>query len=162
MVSNVHGYGSIAHRSLTSHSASFTCAFCLLAEYFQSQLLSFSPNLDYHNPDIPEWRQDIGNVIKKALVKVSRLYLWFFETKKSNKWQNQDFKILFQRKIRIIYPYRERYKEKSELGKEEQKEETWETTAGSGIEPSLVSEEGNWLGVCPKYFWDRVLTSWHS
>ncbi|XP_027785961.2 VPS10 domain-containing receptor SorCS3 [Marmota flaviventris] len=40
-------------------------------EYFQSQLLSFSPNLDFHNPDIPEWRQDIGNVIKKALVKVT-------------------------------------------------------------------------------------------
>uniref|UniRef100_A0A2K6PK16 VPS10 domain-containing receptor SorCS3 n=1 Tax=Rhinopithecus roxellana TaxID=61622 RepID=A0A2K6PK16_RHIRO len=40
-------------------------------EYFQSQLLSFSPNLDYHNPDIPEWRQDIGNVIKRALVKVT-------------------------------------------------------------------------------------------
>uniref|UniRef100_A0A8C5TBK9 VPS10 domain-containing receptor SorCS3 n=1 Tax=Malurus cyaneus samueli TaxID=2593467 RepID=A0A8C5TBK9_9PASS len=37
-------------------------------EYFQSQLLSFSPNLDYHNPDIPEWRQDIGKVIKRALV----------------------------------------------------------------------------------------------
>uniref|UniRef100_A0A5F8HH65 Sortilin related VPS10 domain containing receptor 3 n=1 Tax=Monodelphis domestica TaxID=13616 RepID=A0A5F8HH65_MONDO len=40
-------------------------------EYFQSQLLSFSPNLDYHNPDIPEWRQDIGKVIKRALVKVT-------------------------------------------------------------------------------------------
>ncbi|XP_054546185.1 VPS10 domain-containing receptor SorCS3 [Talpa occidentalis] len=40
-------------------------------EYFQSQLLSFSPNLDYHNPDIPEWRLDIGNVIKRALVKVT-------------------------------------------------------------------------------------------
>ncbi|NP_001099837.2 VPS10 domain-containing receptor SorCS3 precursor [Rattus norvegicus] len=40
-------------------------------EYFQSQLLSFSPNLDYHNPDIPEWRQDIGNVIKRALIKVT-------------------------------------------------------------------------------------------
>uniref|UniRef100_A0A8C3RAG9 Sortilin related VPS10 domain containing receptor 3 n=1 Tax=Cyanoderma ruficeps TaxID=181631 RepID=A0A8C3RAG9_9PASS len=37
-------------------------------EYFQSQLLSFSPNLDYHNPDIPEWRQDVGKVIKRALV----------------------------------------------------------------------------------------------
>uniref|UniRef100_A0A8B9VR42 PKD domain-containing protein n=1 Tax=Anas zonorhyncha TaxID=75864 RepID=A0A8B9VR42_9AVES len=37
-------------------------------EYFQSQLLSFSPNLDYHNPDIPEWRQDIGKVIRRALV----------------------------------------------------------------------------------------------
>uniref|UniRef100_A0A8C3UR86 Sortilin related VPS10 domain containing receptor 3 n=1 Tax=Catharus ustulatus TaxID=91951 RepID=A0A8C3UR86_CATUS len=37
-------------------------------EYFQSQLLSFSPNLDYYNPDIPEWRQDVGKVIKRALV----------------------------------------------------------------------------------------------
>ncbi|XP_029101458.1 VPS10 domain-containing receptor SorCS3 [Monodon monoceros] len=42
-------------------------------EYFQSQLLSFSPNLDYHNPDIPEWRQDIANVIKRALVKVTSI-----------------------------------------------------------------------------------------
>uniref|UniRef100_A0A7M4F0H0 Sortilin related VPS10 domain containing receptor 3 n=1 Tax=Crocodylus porosus TaxID=8502 RepID=A0A7M4F0H0_CROPO len=40
-------------------------------EYFQSQLLSFSPNLDYHNPDIPEWRQDIGRVIKGALLQVT-------------------------------------------------------------------------------------------
>uniref|UniRef100_A0A8C6ZRK8 VPS10 domain-containing receptor SorCS3 n=1 Tax=Nothoprocta perdicaria TaxID=30464 RepID=A0A8C6ZRK8_NOTPE len=40
-------------------------------EYFQSQLLSFSPNLDYHNPDIPEWRQDIGKVIKRALTQVT-------------------------------------------------------------------------------------------
>ncbi|XP_007441760.1 VPS10 domain-containing receptor SorCS3-like, partial [Python bivittatus] len=39
--------------------------------YFQSQLLSFSPNLDYHNPDIPEWREDIGRVIKAALVHVT-------------------------------------------------------------------------------------------
>uniref|UniRef100_A0A8C9NU08 VPS10 domain-containing receptor SorCS3 n=1 Tax=Serinus canaria TaxID=9135 RepID=A0A8C9NU08_SERCA len=40
-------------------------------EYFQSQLLSFSPNLDYHNPDIPEWRQDVGKVIKRALAQVT-------------------------------------------------------------------------------------------
>ncbi|XP_054840229.1 VPS10 domain-containing receptor SorCS3 [Eublepharis macularius] len=40
-------------------------------EYFQSQLLSFSPNLDYHNPDIPEWREDISRVIKRALVQVT-------------------------------------------------------------------------------------------
>uniref|UniRef100_A0A8C3E2F1 VPS10 domain-containing receptor SorCS3 n=1 Tax=Corvus moneduloides TaxID=1196302 RepID=A0A8C3E2F1_CORMO len=40
-------------------------------EYFQSQLLSFSPNLDYHNPDIPEWRQDVGKVIKRALAEVT-------------------------------------------------------------------------------------------
>uniref|UniRef100_A0A803TSM2 Sortilin related VPS10 domain containing receptor 3 n=1 Tax=Anolis carolinensis TaxID=28377 RepID=A0A803TSM2_ANOCA len=43
-------------------------------EYFQSQLLSFSPNLDYHNPDIPEWREDIGRVIKRALVQKIRIF----------------------------------------------------------------------------------------
>uniref|UniRef100_F7ETM3 VPS10 domain-containing receptor SorCS3 n=2 Tax=Ornithorhynchus anatinus TaxID=9258 RepID=F7ETM3_ORNAN len=42
-------------------------------EYFQSQLLSFSPNLDFHNPDIPEWRQDVGRVIKQALTKVTSI-----------------------------------------------------------------------------------------
>ncbi|XP_040294159.1 VPS10 domain-containing receptor SorCS3 [Bufo bufo] len=42
-------------------------------EYFQSQLLSFSPNLDYHNPDIPEWRQDISKLIKKALIQVTNI-----------------------------------------------------------------------------------------
>lgn len=61
------------HLITSSLSLTHTCS--LLAEYFQSQLLSFSPNLDYHNPDIPEWRQDIASVIKRALVKVSRLYL---------------------------------------------------------------------------------------
>ncbi|XP_030634789.1 VPS10 domain-containing receptor SorCS3 [Chanos chanos] len=40
-------------------------------EYFKSLLLSFSPNLDDANPDIPEWRQDVGRVIKKALLQVS-------------------------------------------------------------------------------------------
>ncbi|XP_035255451.1 VPS10 domain-containing receptor SorCS3-like isoform X1 [Anguilla anguilla] len=39
-------------------------------EFFKSLLLSFSPNLDDYNPDIPEWRQDVGVVIKKALLKV--------------------------------------------------------------------------------------------
>ena len=33
--------------------------------------LSFSPNLDDYNPDIPEWRRDVSRVIKKALVEVS-------------------------------------------------------------------------------------------
>nr|XP_033797596.1 VPS10 domain-containing receptor SorCS3 isoform X2 [Geotrypetes seraphini] len=42
-------------------------------EYFQSQLLSFSPNLDYHNPDIPEWREDIGRIIKRSLVQVTSI-----------------------------------------------------------------------------------------
>uniref|UniRef100_A0A3Q4HV86 Sortilin related VPS10 domain containing receptor 3 n=1 Tax=Neolamprologus brichardi TaxID=32507 RepID=A0A3Q4HV86_NEOBR len=40
-------------------------------EFFKSLLLSFSPNLDEFNPDIPEWRQDVGRVIKKALLQVS-------------------------------------------------------------------------------------------
>uniref|UniRef100_A0A665XCD1 Sortilin related VPS10 domain containing receptor 3b n=1 Tax=Echeneis naucrates TaxID=173247 RepID=A0A665XCD1_ECHNA len=31
-------------------------------EFFRSLLLSFSPALDEHNPDIPEWREDIGHV----------------------------------------------------------------------------------------------------
>uniref|UniRef100_A0A3Q3JX12 PKD domain-containing protein n=1 Tax=Monopterus albus TaxID=43700 RepID=A0A3Q3JX12_MONAL len=32
-------------------------------EFFRSLLLSFSPALDEHNPDIPEWREDIGHVV---------------------------------------------------------------------------------------------------
>uniref|UniRef100_A0A8C3T7G4 VPS10 domain-containing receptor SorCS1 n=1 Tax=Chelydra serpentina TaxID=8475 RepID=A0A8C3T7G4_CHESE len=40
-------------------------------EQFQSLRLSFSPNLDEYNPDIPEWRRDISRVIKRALVEVS-------------------------------------------------------------------------------------------
>uniref|UniRef100_A0A7N6A2V2 PKD domain-containing protein n=1 Tax=Anabas testudineus TaxID=64144 RepID=A0A7N6A2V2_ANATE len=40
-------------------------------EFFKSLLLSFSPNLDEFNPDIPEWRQDVGRVIKKALLQVT-------------------------------------------------------------------------------------------
>ncbi|XP_056386926.1 VPS10 domain-containing receptor SorCS1 isoform X2 [Hyla sarda] len=37
-------------------------------EQFQSLRLSFSPNLDDFNPDIPEWRRDISRVIKRALM----------------------------------------------------------------------------------------------
>ncbi|CAI9578104.1 unnamed protein product [Staurois parvus] len=33
----------------------------------------FSPNLDYHNPDIPEWRQDISRLIKRALIQVTHI-----------------------------------------------------------------------------------------
>nr|XP_057942775.1 VPS10 domain-containing receptor SorCS3-like [Doryrhamphus excisus] len=39
-------------------------------EFFKSLLLSFSPNLDEFNPDLPEWRQDAGRVIKKAVLQV--------------------------------------------------------------------------------------------
>ncbi|XP_077437651.1 VPS10 domain-containing receptor SorCS3 isoform X1 [Vanacampus margaritifer] len=40
-------------------------------EFFRSLLLSFSPTLDEHNPDIPEWRDDIGRVVQTALSQVS-------------------------------------------------------------------------------------------
>lgn len=44
-------------------------------EFFKSLLLSFSPNLDEFNPDIPEWRQDVGRVIKRAVLQVSDFLL---------------------------------------------------------------------------------------
>ncbi|KAJ6669087.1 hypothetical protein lerEdw1_007896 [Lerista edwardsae] len=40
-------------------------------EQFQSLRLSFSPNLDEYNPDIPEWRRDVSRVIKTALVEAT-------------------------------------------------------------------------------------------
>uniref|UniRef100_UPI0040386C46 VPS10 domain-containing receptor SorCS1-like n=1 Tax=Callospermophilus lateralis TaxID=76772 RepID=UPI0040386C46 len=40
-------------------------------EEFCSLHLSFSPNLDDYNPDIPEWRRDISRVIKKSLVEAT-------------------------------------------------------------------------------------------
>lgn len=43
----------------------------VFTEFFKSLLLSFSPNLDEYNPNIPEWRQDVGRVIKKALLQAS-------------------------------------------------------------------------------------------
>ncbi|XP_015669859.1 VPS10 domain-containing receptor SorCS1 isoform X1 [Protobothrops mucrosquamatus] len=42
-------------------------------EHFQSLRLSFSPNLDEYNPDIPEWRRDIGHVIKIVLVEATSI-----------------------------------------------------------------------------------------
>ncbi|XP_036798509.1 VPS10 domain-containing receptor SorCS1-like [Oncorhynchus mykiss] len=46
-------------------------------EFFKSLLLSFSPNLDEYKPDIPEWRQDVGRVIKKALLQ----YPWWIPSR---------------------------------------------------------------------------------
>uniref|UniRef100_A0A8C3APV2 Sortilin related VPS10 domain containing receptor 3b n=1 Tax=Cyclopterus lumpus TaxID=8103 RepID=A0A8C3APV2_CYCLU len=40
-------------------------------DFFRSLLLSFSLALDEHNPDIPEWREDIGRVVRTALSQVS-------------------------------------------------------------------------------------------
>nr|XP_033799116.1 VPS10 domain-containing receptor SorCS1-like [Geotrypetes seraphini] len=43
-------------------------------EQFQSLRLSFSPNLDDYNPNIPEWRRDISRVIQKALVEATGIH----------------------------------------------------------------------------------------
>ncbi|XP_034040761.1 VPS10 domain-containing receptor SorCS3 [Thalassophryne amazonica] len=40
-------------------------------EFFRSLLLSFSPALDEHNPDISEWREDVGRVVRTALSQMS-------------------------------------------------------------------------------------------
>ncbi|PWA30690.1 hypothetical protein CCH79_00009138, partial [Gambusia affinis] len=40
-------------------------------EYFRSHLLSFSSNLDEHNPDVAEWRQDVSRVIRNALIQAT-------------------------------------------------------------------------------------------
>ncbi|XP_061628110.1 VPS10 domain-containing receptor SorCS1 isoform X1 [Phyllopteryx taeniolatus] len=40
-------------------------------EYFQSHLLTFSSNLDDHNPDVPEWRLDVSRVIKNSLIQAT-------------------------------------------------------------------------------------------
>ncbi|XP_049710969.1 VPS10 domain-containing receptor SorCS1 isoform X1 [Elephas maximus indicus] len=40
-------------------------------EEFRSLRLSFSPNLDDYNPEIPEWRRDISRVIKRSLVEAT-------------------------------------------------------------------------------------------
>lgn len=49
-----------------------TPPFFFTPEFFRSLLLSFSPALDEHNPDIPEWREDIGRVVRTALSQVHR------------------------------------------------------------------------------------------
>ncbi|XP_053292323.1 VPS10 domain-containing receptor SorCS3 [Pleuronectes platessa] len=43
-------------------------------EFFRSLLLSFSPALDEHNPDISEWREDIGRVVRTALSQVTGVH----------------------------------------------------------------------------------------
>ncbi|KAK7929837.1 hypothetical protein WMY93_006232 [Mugilogobius chulae] len=40
-------------------------------DYFRSHLLAFSSNLDEHNPDVAEWRQDVSRVIKNALIQAT-------------------------------------------------------------------------------------------
>ena len=43
---------------------------CPIPDNFQVIPLSFSSNLDQLNPNIPEWREDIGQVVTKILAKV--------------------------------------------------------------------------------------------
>ncbi|KAM9559065.1 VPS10 domain-containing receptor SorCS3-like isoform 4-T4 [Salvelinus alpinus] len=43
----------------------------IVKEFFNSLLLSFSPTLDEHNPDIPEWKEDVGRVVRTAVSQVS-------------------------------------------------------------------------------------------
>ncbi|TTA98333.1 VPS10 domain-containing receptor SorCS2 [Bagarius yarrelli] len=38
-------------------------------DHFQVIPLGFSPNLDHFNPNIPEWREDVGHVVTKMLAK---------------------------------------------------------------------------------------------
>lgn len=60
------------------HSLFFNCTInfymfitiLLSSDHFQVIPLSFSRNLDRFNPNIPEWRQDVGQVVTKILAKV--------------------------------------------------------------------------------------------
>ncbi|XP_072882970.1 VPS10 domain-containing receptor SorCS1-like isoform X1 [Hemitrygon akajei] len=40
---------------------------------YRSLLLSFTPNLEDHNPNIPEWRQDLSRLVKRTLGEVTAL-----------------------------------------------------------------------------------------
>ncbi|XP_030297475.1 VPS10 domain-containing receptor SorCS1-like isoform X6 [Sparus aurata] len=40
-------------------------------DYFRSHVLAFSSNLDELNPGVPEWREDVGRVVKSSMVQVT-------------------------------------------------------------------------------------------
>ncbi|KAG2465458.1 SORC2 protein, partial [Polypterus senegalus] len=44
-------------------------------DQFQALPLKFSKNLDAFNPNIPEWREDIGQVVTKAIAKITDITL---------------------------------------------------------------------------------------
>ncbi|XP_028657717.1 VPS10 domain-containing receptor SorCS2 [Erpetoichthys calabaricus] len=44
-------------------------------DQFQALPLKFSKNLDAFNPNIPEWREDIGRVVTKAIAKITDIPL---------------------------------------------------------------------------------------
>jgi len=39
-------------------------------DHFHVLALKFTKHLDMYNPDIPEWREDIGQVVTRLLAKV--------------------------------------------------------------------------------------------
>lgn len=43
---------------------------CLFSDQFQVVPLRFSRDLDAHNPNTPEWREDVGLVVTRLLSKV--------------------------------------------------------------------------------------------
>lgn len=45
---------------------------CLFSDQFQVVPLRFSKDLDAHNPNTPEWREDVGLVVTRLLSKVLR------------------------------------------------------------------------------------------
>ena len=44
---------------------------CLFPDQFEVVPLQFSKDLDAHNPNTPEWREDVGLVVSRLLSKVS-------------------------------------------------------------------------------------------
>ncbi|CDQ95388.1 unnamed protein product [Oncorhynchus mykiss] len=48
-----------------------SCVFYLIPDRFQVIPLAFSSNLDRLNPNIPEWREDVGQVVTKILAKIT-------------------------------------------------------------------------------------------
>uniref|UniRef100_A0A8C0XJ00 PKD domain-containing protein n=1 Tax=Castor canadensis TaxID=51338 RepID=A0A8C0XJ00_CASCN len=63
--------GSISFKFTSEGMNTITVQTIAVYEEFRSLRLSFSPNLDDYNPDIPEWRRDISRVIKKSLVEAT-------------------------------------------------------------------------------------------
>ncbi|XP_054238547.1 VPS10 domain-containing receptor SorCS1 [Indicator indicator] len=65
---SVEGMNTITLQVLAGNTILQDTKTIAVYEHFQSLRLSFSPNLDDYNPDIPEWRRDISRVVKRALV----------------------------------------------------------------------------------------------
>ncbi|XP_062866910.1 VPS10 domain-containing receptor SorCS3 [Trichomycterus rosablanca] len=68
---SVEGIHTVTVQVSSSNSVLQDTKSIVVQEFFKSLLLSFSPNLDEANPDIPEWRQDVSRIIKKAVLQVA-------------------------------------------------------------------------------------------